>query len=212
MTRIKAARRRVSFITFERLTPDKSANRPFEVKLYMTVRAYDFSYTANMRVGSIANFGVDWAWSLPLIVVTVLIHVLGLSLIRRAVDRLIPHIQTQHIFSAPRRWCIGGAALCITVLHSAEAALWATMFLFLGALPNVRTAILYSLNAITAFGHVNFYLSDRWQLMGALEALNGWILFGLSTAFLFGLIQRVWPHVTDAALSYAMRDQQSKAA
>jgi hypothetical protein len=28
--------------------------------------------------------------------------------------------------------------------------------------------------------------------MGALEALNGWLLFGLSTAFLFGMIQRVW--------------------
>jgi len=165
-----------------------------------------------MREGNIANFGADWAWSLPLIVVTVLIHVFGLSLIRRWVDLLIPHVQTQDIFSAPRRWTIGGAALCITVLHSAEAAVWATMFLFLGALPNARTAILYSLNAITAFGHVNFYLSDRWQLMGALEALNGWILFGLSTAFLFGLVQRVWPHVADSALSYTVRDQQTKGA
>jgi hypothetical protein len=29
--------------------------------------------------------------------------------------------------------------------------------------------------------------------MGALEALNGIILFGLTTAFLFSKIQRVWP-------------------
>jgi hypothetical protein len=29
--------------------------------------------------------------------------------------------------------------------------------------------------------------------MGALEALNGMLLFGLSTAFLFAIIQRVWP-------------------
>jgi hypothetical protein len=29
--------------------------------------------------------------------------------------------------------------------------------------------------------------------MGALEALNGMLLFGLTTAFLYGLIQRVWP-------------------
>jgi hypothetical protein len=28
--------------------------------------------------------------------------------------------------------------------------------------------------------------------MGALEALDGWILFGLTTAFLFTVIQRVW--------------------
>jgi hypothetical protein len=27
--------------------------------------------------------------------------------------------------------------------------------------------------------------------MGAMEALNGWLLFGLITAFLFGMIERV---------------------
>jgi hypothetical protein len=28
---------------------------------------------------------------------------------------------------------------------------------------------------------------------GALEALNGMLLFGLTTAFLFAMIQKVWP-------------------
>jgi hypothetical protein len=28
--------------------------------------------------------------------------------------------------------------------------------------------------------------------MGALEALNGWILFGLTTAFLFSVMQKAW--------------------
>jgi hypothetical protein len=32
-------------------------------------------------------------------------------------------------------------------------------------------------------------------MMGALEALNGWILFGLTTAFLFTVVQKVWLHV-----------------
>jgi hypothetical protein len=30
-------------------------------------------------------------------------------------------------------------------------------------------------------------------MMGAPEALNGMILFGLTTAFLFVLIQKIWP-------------------
>ena len=29
--------------------------------------------------------------------------------------------------------------------------------------------------------------------MGALEALNGMLLFGLTTVFLFAMIQKVWP-------------------
>jgi hypothetical protein len=28
--------------------------------------------------------------------------------------------------------------------------------------------------------------------MGALEALNGWLLFGLTTAFLFAIIEKAW--------------------
>jgi hypothetical protein len=27
--------------------------------------------------------------------------------------------------------------------------------------------------------------------MGAIEALNGWLLFGLTTAFLFGMMEKV---------------------
>ena len=52
--------------------------------------------------------------------------------------------------------------------------------------------MLYSLNAITSYGHTNLSLENYWHLMGALEALNGWLLFGLSTAFLFGVIEKVW--------------------
>jgi hypothetical protein len=39
----------------------------------------------------------------------------------------------------------------------------------------------------------NLFLEQRWQLVGALEALNGMLLFGLTTAFLFAMIQKVWP-------------------
>jgi hypothetical protein len=61
-----------------------------------------------------------------------------------------------------------------------------------GALSQLKTAILYSLNAMTSYGHENLVLAPRWQLLGALEALNGWILFGLTTAFLFTVLQRGW--------------------
>lgn len=69
---------------------------------------------------------------------------------------------------------------------------WAAAYRFLGAIPDDRSAVLYSLNAITSYGHTNLQLEARWELMGALESLNGWLLFGLTTAFLFATIERVW--------------------
>jgi hypothetical protein len=52
--------------------------------------------------------------------------------------------------------------------------------------------MLYSLNAMTTYGHGIVSLEQHWQRMGALEALNGMLLFGLTTAFLFAMIQEVW--------------------
>ena len=53
--------------------------------------------------------------------------------------------------------------------------------------------MLYSLNAMTTYGHAELFLAQHWRLMGAIEALNGMMLFGLTTAFLFGVLQRHWP-------------------
>jgi len=39
----------------------------------------------------------------------------------------------------------------------------------------------------------NLYLQAYWQLMDALEAVNGLLLFRLTTAFLFAMIKGVWP-------------------
>lgn len=83
--------------------------------------------------------------------------------------------------------------LLTTVLHAVEATLWALAYLGLGALPDARAAMLYSLSALTSYGHASIFLTHRWQLMGAVESLNGMLLFGLTTAFLFSMIQRVWP-------------------
>jgi len=135
----------------------------------------------------------DWAWSLPLIVLTVVIHVCGLALIGgKFVDVLGESLDVRR-FMPKFALVIGGAALLASVLHGIEAGIWAAAYRFLGALPDNRSAMLYSLSAITTYGHANLYLKDHWQLMGALEALNGMLLFGLTTAFLFAMIQRVWP-------------------
>ena len=46
---------------------------------------------------------------------------------------------------------------------------------------------------MTNYGHESISLAPPWQMMDALEALNGVLLFGLTTAFLFAMIQEVWP-------------------
>ena len=130
--------------------------------------------------------------SLPLIVVNVVIHVIGLGLINESVVRVLSGAMARRRFLAAVV-VMGVTALLATVLHGIEAATWAAAYRLLGALPDTKAAMLYSLSAMTSYGHANLFLEEQWQLMGALEALNGMLLFGLTTAFLFAMIQKVWP-------------------
>jgi hypothetical protein len=50
------------------------------------------------------------------------------------------------------------SALFVNLLHGIEAILWALAYRHLGALPNDKSAMLYSLSALTSYGHVNLYL------------------------------------------------------
>ena len=137
-------------------------------------------------------WSVDWIFGLPLILLTVLINVMGLGLIgRRIVCSACGENERAHptlVFLM----VVSGTTLLAASLHAIDAAIWAATYRLLGAMPSFHAAMLYSLNAITSYGHTNLVLEDRWQLMGAMEALNGTLLFGLSTAFLFAVIQKVW--------------------
>ena len=73
------------------------------------------------------------------------------------------------------------------------SAVWAAAYRIIGAIADNKSAMLYSLSALTTYGNANISLESQWRMMGALEALNGMLLFGLTTAFLFAMIQRVWP-------------------
>lgn len=143
-------------------------------------------------VDTALTWSVDWAWGVPLIVLTVLIHVVGLgvtsqiavNVFRRTAERFHP-IAVSVVL-------VGTTTLLATSLHALEAMIWAIAYTLLGAIPSYRMAMLYSLNAMTSYGHTNLELEDHWHLMGAMEALNGWLVFGLTTAFLFSVIDKVW--------------------
>jgi hypothetical protein len=139
-----------------------------------------------------ATWSSDWAWGLPLIVLTVIMHVLGLGLISQRAARAAAGIFERRHPTVVFVWVVGTTTLLATCLHAFEAGIWAFAYRALGALPNFKLSMLYSLNAMTSYGHTNLQLPEHWHLMGALEALNGWLLFGLTTAFLFAVIERVW--------------------
>lgn len=151
-----------------------------------------------MDLGDISFWSTDWLWGVLLILATVAFHVVGLLLInRRVVVVLSDALQRSGDAPQTRRYLLlasvimGITAILATILHGVEGVIWALAYRAVGALSDDRSAMLYSISAMTSYGHASVFLEARWQLMGALEALNGMLLFGLSTAFLFATMHKL---------------------
>jgi Ion channel len=75
--------------------------------------------------------------------------------------------------------------------HLIEIALWAVVYLVCGEVESFRQAFYCSAQNYTALGYGDVHLSERWQLLGPLEAVNGLLLFGLSTAIMFAVLSNL---------------------
>lgn len=68
--------------------------------------------------------------------------------------------------------------------------LWALFLYQLGLFPSLEAAIYFTSVAFTTLGFGDITLSIEWRLLSGMVATNGFILFGLGTAFLFEAIIR----------------------
>lgn len=90
---------------------------------------------------------------------------------------------------------LSSTAIFILVLHIIEVTAWAVVYLSLNDIPELRTfeqATYFSIVTFTSLGYGDITLQGSWRLLSGIEAMNGIILFGWSTALLFTILQRLW--------------------
>ena len=80
----------------------------------------------------------------------------------------------------------------IILLHLAEIFIWAITYECLGLLNDFRTSFEFSLGTYTTNGTAGIQLPSGWGVLGQLESLAGLLLVGLSTAFLFLVIHKMF--------------------
>jgi hypothetical protein len=144
----------------------------------------------------------DWTWGLLLIVLTMAIHASGIVAIALILTRVPTWMRFHLSFWQVIVMSIGlisGVGLALASLHAFEAGIWAMTFLALGAASSMPDAILFSVDSMTTRGASGLVLQPHWRLLGALEAADGVLLFGLSTAFLFAVVEQVWSSINKAS-------------
>jgi Ion channel len=121
---------------------------------------------------------------------TVTVHFLGLVMLMWVLHH------HGHRFHAKDSWSGLGASTLVVVIGlmvilTAEMWLYAGVYLAIGALGDLETALYFSITSFTTLGFGDVVLDRKWRLLGAIEGANGLLLFGWSTAFLFDIIRRL---------------------
>src|ERR1044071_2740477 len=123
--------------------------------------------------------------------VCLVIHISGIMLL---VDRLVRRRESlaRHASPMVATALLMGVFIVIVVLHLIEAGLWAAFYYLNGLFDSVETASYFSLTTYSTVGYGDVFLPDRWRVLGTIEAISGVLLCGLSTAFLFAIINALF--------------------
>lgn len=82
----------------------------------------------------------------------------------------------------------------IVLLHLVQVGLWAVVFWRAQELPNVDTALYFSLATYTTIGFGDVVVGPGWRVLAGIEGLTGILLVGWSTAFVFAVVNRMYEH------------------
>jgi len=85
---------------------------------------------------------------------------------------------------------IMGATLLALAGHLVEIGLWAFTLDLSGAVGDIGAAFYSSAGSYTTSGS-DVALPPEWKLLGPLEAVAGMLMFGVSTAFIYAVVNRL---------------------
>jgi hypothetical protein len=82
-------------------------------------------------------------------------------------------------------------ALVALTAHLIEILVWAVVFVLCGEFSSLGEAFYHSAVNYTSLGYGDMVMSASWRLLGPLETADALLMFGLSTAMVFAVIQQM---------------------
>lgn len=90
------------------------------------------------------------------------------------------------------------AALIVTLfagiifLHIIQTTLWAVFFYTQNLFSDFETSLYFSMVSFTTLGYGDVLLPRTWRLLGVIEGFSGVLLCGVSTAFIFAVVNAMF--------------------
>src|SRR5215470_7914480 len=94
---------------------------------------------------------------------------------------------------------VSGVILLALIAHLVAIAIWAVLYVACGEFTGLAPAYYHSAMNYTSLGYGDVVMSASWRLFGPLETADGLLMFGLSTAMIFAVIQQLFRTRYEAA-------------
>jgi hypothetical protein len=94
---------------------------------------------------------------------------------------------------------VAGVILLTLIAHLVEITIWAALYVACGEFTGLAPAFYHSAMNYTTLGYGDVVMSASWRLFGPLEAADGLLMFGVSTAMIFAVMQRLFQTRVKAA-------------
>ncbi len=139
-------------------------------------------------------FSGEIATGLGMIVLTTIIHatfmVAGLNAGQWRLSHFGP--AKRELFKALQ---VSALILWMCLAIFVEAWLWALLYLYnplITTIPDLETAFYFSMVTYTTLGYGDVVLTGQWRTLASIQAANGVIIFGWTTALIFYYIQLIY--------------------
>ena len=124
-----------------------------------------------------------------LTVVTVLLATVLMTIALEVFHRVHQRLWTGHVF-VKNVLALSAMTLALLCVLTLVMWIWTAAYLMLGVFETTEEALYFSMVSFTTLGFSDI-ASDDWRILSGFVATDGFILFGLSTAFMFEAITEV---------------------
>ncbi len=124
--------------------------------------------------------------------ICVVIHIAGIVFAAEQLVSRERQIEARHESASHIGLLLMSVFVFITALHLVEACIWAVFYYAAGLFETLETTLYFSLKTYSTVGYGDVVLPEHWRLLGTLEGISGVLLCGVSTAFLFTIMNALF--------------------
>ena len=103
------------------------------------------------------------------------------------------YVRHEHDIKTPSKWLslavVSSVMLILVIGNLGQVAIWGLLFQLLGEFELFEEAFYHSMVNFATLGYGDHVMSDEHKLLGALEAINGVMMIGVTSAILLAAFQ-----------------------